>query len=435
MFNSKLLASLLACTLLLSSCSTPATSDEPISQVDENGVLTYNLDRITDPVETLSGLASDTVVATAGEVEITVGELLFFASSELTNYLSSLYSYGLTELPWDAADEEYTFAESFLQAALETTVLHKILPGIATDLEIELTQEDLDAISNLSVEVLASVDGNETFYQYLMWQSMLSDELFADNMKASSLYTHISNFYFTEGGEFYPSDDEILTLLEEESYFNTKHVLLATVDMSAPIYDDDGVFTGEFEPLSDEVIADAKSTALDIIDQLNAETEDRDELMSELMVLHTDDLDMTGAPNGIDGYQVGLGEMLEEYEAASLELEVGEISDIVETAYGYHVIYRLPLVADASTRSGLLNERAYELQNSWLEDAGVETNEVFDSIDLQTFYENLTALRTQINIILDEALSEPAIEDETDTSVESDSVEDDAEDSEEEALG
>lgn len=46
---------------------------------------------------------------------------------------------------------------------------------------------------------------------------------------------------------------------------------------------------------------------------------------------------------GKEGYTFGEGTMVEEFYDASLELQVGQVSEPVETTYGYHIIMRLPL--------------------------------------------------------------------------------------------
>ncbi len=48
-------------------------------------------------------------------------------------------------------------------------------------------------------------------------------------------------------------------------------------------------------------------------------------------------------PSGADGGDLGTfgrGAMVAEFDKAAFELEAGSVSDVVETAFGYHLIHR-----------------------------------------------------------------------------------------------
>jgi len=66
----------------------------------------------------------------------------------------------------------------------------------------------------------------------------------------------------------------------------------------------------------------------------------------EMVFEHSEDLG--GLINFPDGYLFREGDMVSEFFEAAKALEIGEISGIVETMYGYHIILRLPIDYDST---------------------------------------------------------------------------------------
>lgn len=133
----------------------------------------------------------------------------------------------------------------------------------------------------------------------------LSEDLLANaylNAKASSLD---------------PTTEEIENIYNN-NYVRAKHILIVTQDME----------TGE--KYSDEKLKDAKNAIEDIYKKLKA-GEDFDKLMNE----YCQDPGIATNPSG---YVFTYGQMVEEFEKTAFELSIGEISEIVETPYGYHII-------------------------------------------------------------------------------------------------
>jgi peptidyl-prolyl cis-trans isomerase C len=56
--------------------------------------------------------------------------------------------------------------------------------------------------------------------------------------------------------------------------------------------------------------------------------------------LAKDNSDCPSGANGGDLGMFGRGQMVPEFEAAAFSMEVGDTSDVVETAFGYHLIQR-----------------------------------------------------------------------------------------------
>lgn len=112
-----------------------------------------------------------------------------------------------------------------------------------------------------------------------------------------------------------------------------------------------GEFISAKHILVDAADEESKPEALAKIKDIKAKLdsgEDFDKLMNEFST----DPGLQTQPNG---YTFTKGQMVEPFEKASFALEVGKISDIVETDYGYHVIKRIETnisgVASALTES------------------------------------------------------------------------------------
>jgi len=109
----------------------------------------------------------------------------------------------------------------------------------------------------------------------------------------------------------------------KENYVRAKHVLILTSDEE----------TGE--PFNAEKKAIAKETAEFVLKRAK-EGDDFDTLINK----YGQD---PGTEQMPDGYVFTKGEMVAPFETAAFALKIGEISPIVETDYGYHIIKRLAL--------------------------------------------------------------------------------------------
>jgi hypothetical protein len=90
--------------------------------------------------------------------------------------------------------------------------------------------------------------------------------------------------------------------------------------------------------------------------------------------------------------------MLETFENAVLSLAEHEMSGIVESDYGYHIILRLPLDPDSavdyadssepvSLRYAVAGSMFEANVDSWLEEAEVVYEDAFRNLELSELYE------------------------------------------------
>ena len=375
----------------LAGCSSSGDTSAPASSatVPESIELT----EVNDLFETLSGVSTDTVVATAGDVEITAGQLLYWIAYGADGLYQYYSMYGLTEMPWDTTDEDgNSLADTLKSDALKSAAIYALAPVMAQKEGIELS-EDFTTLVDSTMTQMTAAFGGEEIMNYYLWQYPLTIDTYVDMCESEEFNALLMDARFAEGGTDYPSDDEVLDYVNNElELYSVKHILRFTIDPDTN------------EPLSEAEIADQKALAEDIIAQLEA-SDDVPTLFDSLMHEYSEDTGLAAYPDGYLATQKG--QMVTEFEEASLALEVGEFSGIVESSYGYHIILRLPLeVSAADSRETYTTQLMTDLQNAWLEENEVVTNENFDKIDPATYYSTLNVLRDAVTAKMEEITAE-----------------------------
>lgn len=369
----------------------PEVVPEVVPEVEEDVQLAepeilFDLDNVTDISLLLAGIPGDTVVGTANGAEITAIDYLY-AASYVCGQMSSTYAYyyGTTQLPWD---EAYTESQSWrtymTQSALMTAGLYAVIPAIVAEQGVTLSQEALDLVeAEIAATKAEMPEGMNT--DYIFWQAATTEEAYRTLSQTMYGYDALVEHYIETGIDGYPSTQEMEAYWETQSNYAVKHILFQTIDDS-------------YASLSDAAILTQRMRANNVLDELRA-SDDPVALFDSLMNEHSEDLrDESGALLSPDGYVTYSGQMVSEFETASLALADYEISDLVETNYGYHIIMRLPLEVDYDAcRETLVAEAVYQMQSDWMTLYPVVTNEAFETIDIQLFYENLQALCTQMN--------------------------------------
>lgn len=359
---------------------------------------TMDLSSVTDPFLATAGLSGDTVVATAGDAKITADNLLYWlaATVDSTAQYYAMMGMSASDLPWDTEMEDgSTMAEGLLNSALQTAALYSLVPVIAQQEGLSVSDESTQTLQQ-AMDKLAEQAGSQEMVDHMLWSSALTRDLYTRMYQAGDLNTQLMNRYYGDGAPDAPKDEDILTYVSDELQiaYKAKHILLKTVDTDKPIKDEDGKATGEYEPLDDATVAQKKATAEDILAQLQA-ADDKEALFDELMKEYSEDTDSSGNVNKPEGYEAKSGQMVAAFEEAALALQPGQISGIVESTYGYHIILRLPIQA-ADYREQYVSYLMSQRQQSWLEQFPVETNDEFKKIDPAAFYAQLTALRNTV---------------------------------------
>ena len=376
----------LALTLTaLSGCQNGASSSS--SQGEEP----IDLASVTDPYLTTAGLSGDTVVARAGGADITAGSLLYWMA-----YLvdSSIQDPSSMDTVWELdMGNGQTFEQGILDAALNNAALYALLPIQAQAEGISVSPDLSQQVDNLMTSMETEA-GSAELLDHSLWYNALTRDLYTTLFEVNDLNSQLQEKLYGEGSAGYPTDDQVLSYAKDQGYYRAKHILLKTVDTNSPLTDENGNPTGEYAPLDEATVAEKKALAEDLLAQLQA-AGDKEALFDQLMAQYSEDTASDGSLNGADGYVASPGQMVAPFEEAAQALSDGEVSGIVESVYGYHIILRLPL-DPADFRSGYIAQQMTDLRQGWLDANPVETTEAFAQVDPPAFYEKLLSLRAAI---------------------------------------
>ena len=380
-------------TTLMAGCSKGDSSSADASGSSSAGASSasqiepMDLTGITDPFLATAGLAGDTVVATAGDYEITADNLLYWLNYNISYTLQQYSYYGMTEIPWDSDVGGVTAEQSMLYTALQLAAFYRLLPEIGAQEGLSIPQETLDDMDTDEAYFLAEL-GSETAMEHYFWMAMMTPATFRENYLAGEMNAMLQEHYFGQDSEGYPTDAEVLSFAQdEEGYYRAKHILLLTKDMENWVTNEDG--TSGYAPLDDDVVAEKKAQADDLLAQLRA-ADDPVALFDTLMNEYSEDTGLAANP---DGYTTCKGEMVPEFEEAALALKDGEISDVVESTYGYHIILRLPLEDLDQFRDQLVSDKMQDLGDQWLADNAIQTTDAYDKSDPSDFWEKAQSLQ------------------------------------------
>lgn len=336
-----------------------------------------------DPVKEVMGYSGSTVLFTVNGNDVTAGDYFFWMAQNVDSATGYYSSMGM-EMDWtQKMDGEQTVDDYVKESAQETAILYNVVAAKAAEGGYEMTDEDKAAYQEDMNSAIEQMGGEEE-YQKMLQTMCVTEETMEKLSSVGVLYSHMSDGMFHEGGEYAATPEVIAKYVEDSDLLCAKHILLTTSDVA----------TGE--DLTAEKAAEKKATAEDLAAQLQAIT-DPEELASkfdELMNQYTED---PGTQSNPDGYVFTAGQMVPEFEDATRALEIGQVSGVVKSDYGYHIILRQNPADSSEVQSQWQDEQMDAILQQWIDEAEVETTETYDNLTTADFYEKLTAYREKIN--------------------------------------
>lgn len=343
----------------------------------------------------ITGIAPTETVMTVDGNEIPAQAYFYWTAYNCSYFeyqLGMLAAYGMSgdlvnvedgSVNWDAPfSEDQTLSQYVKEETKSAVTFYAVAENLAAELGVTLTEEDETAIADNRASMVEELGGEDAYAQYLE-ELGVDEETFTRLQSASLLIGDMTDLTLQEGSELY---------LPEEDYDQyatyADHILLATQD------------TATGAALSEEEIAEKRQTAEDLLTQLQA-SDDVVTLFGQLADEYSED---PGRAENPDGYIYTPGTMVAVFEDAAAALEPGQVSGIVESDYGYHIILRKDLSeglsSDPDMKRTLAQEHLQKLLEERMEEAEVTVSAELDDLDPGAFY-------TQYLTELD-ALEEPA---------------------------
>ena len=347
----------------------PAGGQDEPEAVAVNGSAAAADDEAPDYDLAFSRYAPDTPVLTVGTV--TYDWSMFF--DLLRQNINMLYAYGIRDLTTDTGDGR-SIGDLMLESTVSRLKQFGLIYSKAEERGLALDAEDEAEIDedfkfrmsyyNDDKELMLSSMGvSEEYFRYAAGEEILYDKLLAD--------------------QFGPDGSALSDEDEDNGILYAQHILFMTVDPAT------------MEKLDDDAVAKARESAENTLAELKAASpEELPELFATLMQQRSED---TGLYSNPDGYFFREGEMVDSFYQAALALEEGELSEIVESEYGYHILFHPVLTPDVIY--GLENGEHYTLRtyvasslfnnmvNDWFNELQVSFYDDFEALDVAALFE------------------------------------------------
>lgn len=226
----------------------------------------------------------------------------------------------------------------------------------ANDLGLGYNEDDQAELEE-TIAYYIDYYGGEDKYNALLAESFATPEVYRRLIAEDIVVKKLVNKVYADDSEYVlVTDADIAAYAAEVPTFAAKHIL---------IMNDSGEDSAANLAAAQNLLARIKGG------------EDFDALMNE----YTED---GGIANYPDGYVFGEGEMVVEFENAVKALKVGEVSDVVESTYGYHIIMRLE-VEDSEYTGLIVESRINAKLEEYMRGVEIKYADGFVSLEITDF--------------------------------------------------
>ena len=329
-----------------------------------------------------TGVAPDAIVASLNGNGASADLVAYWIGYDVSYLDSYMQYYTGSSLDWDYTLSDGTNITDYIKSNVYSSVKqHLVLENLANKYGVTLTEGQESAMADSDQTYIDQYGSEEAFEEEIAKLGMRR-ETYDRVARSNYLYQNLYQLYNTEGSALYASDEDLAVYAANQNYITADHILLSTKDLT----------TGE--ALTDEQKAEKKALAEEIKQKLDACEGDIDELTALFQELADQYSEDPGRESYPTGYTFTTGSMVQEFEDAAYALSEGEVSEVVESSFGYHILLRLPL--DKSAAADEVREEYFtNFIAEQVDAATMATSADYDKLDPQTIYEAILAAQAE----------------------------------------
>lgn len=268
---------------------------------------------------------------------------------------------------WESVEHEgKKLIDVVREEALNEIAVSIIVEQKAKENGFEITQVDKDKVQS-QIDSMKKQLGTDADYEAWLLEQGLTEKVYRKFVEVSLLSAKLLEKTVPD------STEEELLDYYQNNVAHVKHILVKTVD-------------DDMNAVSGDAFAQKQALAYEYLKRAKA-----GENFDTMVEQYSED---PGSKSNPEGYYLGkgfilgtTGGMIAEFEATSLALKVGEISEPIETSYGYHIIKRYDNdreTFDANVeqiQAQIKSIKFSEILDGWRNEAKVEiNNEVIDQL-------------------------------------------------------
>lgn len=302
--------------------------------------------------ETISNASE--LIAEVGNEEITVADLGYNIYNNAIIQMQKIdpnTTGDIGSFDWTATDENgELLSDVVVRQAIEDTINDCLFRQRAQSAGYIMSDEEKERASNLVSNAVANL-GEEEFLIRANSMGILSADIYQTVYVNSVIFQDVSNEMYSEP-EKYIDDVSVLSDYTGDRGATVQHILIM-----------DNTEKGDAYTIASELSQRAKNGE-DFAALMNEYNEDEAEVEQ--------------------GYTFPVGQMVASFEDASFNLGIGEISEPVQSDYGYHVIRRYA--------------GAYELMNYWRANSDVNiADNAEELVDFDDFVQLIKSANESLN--------------------------------------